>query len=58
MKRVAVLIAVLLCAMPAFAQTAEEIISRMEEVMGNHEKDGIVMTIDIKITILGTTSSR
>ena len=58
MKRVAVLIAVLLCAMPAFAQTAEEIISRMEEVMGNHEKDGIVMTIDIKIPILGTTSSR
>ena len=36
------------------AQTAPEIISRMEAEMNAHEKDGIIMTIDTKIPVLGT----
>ena len=40
----------------AVAQTAPEIISRMEAEMNTHEKEGIVMTIDTKIPILGTVT--
>ena len=42
----------------ALAQTPQEIVSRMEEAMEKHEKEGIVMTMDIKIPILGTMSTK
>lgn len=58
MKRFIALLAACVLAVAAFAQTPEEIIDRMEEVMGNLEVEGIVMTMDIKIPILGTMSSK
>ena len=43
----------------AVAQTPQEIISRMEAEMGKHdESEGFVMTMDMKIIIVGTISSR
>lgn len=42
----------------ALAQTPQEIVSRMEEAMEKHEKEGLVMTMDIKIPILGTMSTK
>ena len=52
------MVAALLLSVMAFAQTPKEIVSRMEEAMEKHEKAGLVMTMDIKIPILGTMSTK
>lgn len=57
MKRIFILAAALLVAASAFAQTPDEIISRMESVIAGKQKDGVVMTMDMKIPIVGTISS-
>ena len=41
----------------AFAQTAEEIIARMEETMDKGQEKGLVMTMDMKIPLLGSFST-
>lgn len=58
MKRVLALLSAMFFALAAFAQTAEEIVSKMEAEMAGHENDGIAMTVDLKMFILGTVSSR
>ena len=59
MKKLLSIIAFIAFAAVAVAQTPEEIISRMEAEMGKHdESEGISMTMDIKIIIVGTISSR
>lgn len=58
MKRMVFTLAALMMSVMAFAQTPEEIVSRMEEAMEKHEKEGIVMTMDVKIPILGTMSTK
>lgn len=58
MKRLSAIICAFAAAFTAFAQTPEEIISRMEEAMNKNEKDGLVMTMDIKMPILGTISTK
>ena len=59
MKRIFVLLTACLLAVAAYAQTAEEIIAKMEEVMGQvGEENGFRMTMDIKIPILGTMSTK
>ena len=45
-------------AVAALAQTPEEIVSRMEAEMDKHENDGIIMTVDVKIPILGTMTTK
>ena len=58
MKRIFAVLTACLLAVAAYAQTAEEIIAKMEEVMGQvGEENGFRMTMDIKIPILGTMSS-
>jgi outer membrane lipoprotein-sorting protein len=52
------MVAALLLSVMALAQTPKEIVSRMEEAMEKHEKEGLVMTMDIKIPILGTMSTK
>ena len=42
----------------AWAQTPEEILAKMSEVMDEKEKDGMAMTMDMKIPIMGTMSMR
>ena len=58
MKRILTFLAVMAFASTAFAQTAEEIIARMDEVMEQvGEENGLRMTMDLKIPILGTMST-
>lgn len=52
------LAALLLFAVAGSAQTAREIISRMEEEMGRHGDEGLIMTAETKIPILGTMKVR
>ena len=58
MKRFIALLAACALVLTAFAQTPEEIIDKMEETMSALEVDGIVMSMDIKIPILGTMTSK
>ena len=57
MKKLLTLFAVLTFALASFAQTPEEIANKMSEVMDNLEDNGLRMTMDIKIPILGTMST-
>ena len=42
----------------AFAQTPEEIISRMKAIWEEHQNEGIIMTLDTKMPLLGTITMR
>lgn len=57
MKKVFTLFAALLTATALFAQTAEEIVARMDEVTDQFEAEGFSMIMDMKIPILGTFST-
>ena len=58
MKKIFSVILGCLLATAAFGQTAQEIVARMDEVMSQHdEKEGLVMTMDMKLPILGTIST-
>ena len=58
MKRTVVFLAAFLFAATAFAQTPEEILTRMEEEMDRHENEGIYMTVDVKVPVIGTMTTR
>lgn len=58
MKKILAFAACLLTAVVAWAQTPAEIVSRMDEEMNKHESEGIIMTMEIKIPLLGTVSSQ
>ena len=58
MKKIITILAAMALTLTAFAQTAEEIVARMDEVMSQLGEDsGMRMTMDIKIPILGTMST-
>ena len=58
MKRIICLFCIFVSSVAALAQTPEEIISKMDEVMAARMGDGVAMTVDIKIPLLGSVSSR
>ena len=59
MRKIFTFIAAMALALAAFAQTPEEIVARMEDEMSKREVDGgFVMTMDLKIPILGTMTSK
>ena len=58
MNKLLSFIALAFIAVSSFAQTPVQILSRMEEEMTVHEPEGIVMTIDVKIPILGVMTSK
>ena len=59
MKRLLSIIFFVAMTAVAVAQTPQEIVSRMEAEMNKHdESEGIAMTMDVKIIIIGTISSR
>lgn len=59
MKKVIItLFAALITATALFAQTAEEIVARMDEEMATFDKDGFSMVMDMKIPIMGTFSTQ
>ena len=57
MKKILAFLALSLMAPAAFAQSTEEIFSRMDEAMEKHVDDGVYMIVDLKIPIVGTTST-
>ena len=58
MKRILALLTAFVLAAAAYAQTAEEIIAKMDEAMSQvGEENGFRMTMDMKIPILGTMST-
>ena len=57
-KLVLAFMAVLVSVVAAVAQTPKEIVDRMEATMNAHEKEGVIMTVDLKLLILGTTTSK
>lgn len=59
MKKLIAIIGFIAMATVAMAQSAEEIVSRMDAEMSKHdESEGIIMTMDIKMIIIGTMSSK
>ena len=40
------------------AQTPKEILSRMDAEMDKHDKEGLIMTVDAKVPILGTMTTK
>ncbi len=56
MKKLVNFVCFLLMTVVAPAQTPEEILTRMEEEMSKHEKEGLIMTVDTKMPIVGTMS--
>ena len=58
MKRILSLLTAFVLDVAAYAQTADEIIAKMEEAMSQvGEENGLRMTLDMKIPILGTMST-
>ena len=58
MKRIFALLLTLACSIPSLAQTAEEIVARMDQEMNKADKEKVAFTMEMKIPILGTMSSR
>lgn len=59
MKRLLAIISFIALATTAMAQTAEEIVSRMNaEISKHNESEGFAITMDMKIILVGTISSR
>ena len=53
-----ILVTLVLSSVSVFAQTPDEIIAQMDQVMEKHEaKDGFAMVMEMKIPILGTFAS-
>ena len=58
MKKVLVLVVTaMMSVMTLFAQSTEEIISRMDAELEKHRNEGLVMTMDIKILLVGNIST-
>ena len=58
MKRAFTFLCALALAAAALAQTPQAILSRMEDFMKQHDKDGLMMYVDVKVPIIGTMSTR
>lgn len=58
MKRIISLIVSILCSAAVFAQTAEEIVSRMDKVFEQHQDGGLYMIVDAKVPVLGKISTK
>ena len=58
MKKLACFVSLLLTAAAVLAQTPHQILTRMEEEMGKHQGEGMAITVDLKMPVLGTISTR
>lgn len=54
MKKLLGILIGLCVAVSALAQTAEQILTKMDEQMTQHESEGVIMTVETKIPIIGT----
>lgn len=57
MKRIAAILTLIILSISAFAQSAEEIVSRMEKNLEGAVTKGIAMTADVKVPIIGTMTT-
>ena len=58
MKRILSFLVAFFGAVAAFAQTPEEILARMEQVMESYKDKGLYMVLEMKIPIIGTASTQ
>jgi len=58
MKKTLSLFCALLWAMTAFAQTGLEIVEKMNQMMSDRKADGLCVSVDVKIPIVGTVVTR
>lgn len=58
MKKTLCLLCALAWAMTAFAQTGLEIVNRMNQRITDRKSEGIGMSVDVKIPILGTVTTK
>lgn len=58
MKKVFCFFTCLALSVAARAQSAEEILEKMDEVFGQYENSGIAMTVQTKIPILGSVTMK
>lgn len=58
MKKLALAFAAILVALSAWAQTPEEILEKMDRVMERGDTEGMIMTMTMKIPIIGAVPSR
>lgn len=58
MKKILFSLLVMAFSAVAYAQTAQEIVARMDEVMSQYNRDALAMTMDMKMPLVGTISSR
>lgn len=58
MKKILSIITFIISATIAMAQTPQQIVSQMEAELNKHEKEGVIMDIDMKIPISGTVTTR
>lgn len=58
MKKVFCFFTCLALSVAAMAQSAEEILEKMDEVFGQYENSGIAMTVQTKIPILGSVTMK
>ena len=58
MKKIFCIIACLALSVAAMAQSAEEVLDKMDEVFSRYEKDGIAMAVQTKIPILGSITMK
>lgn len=57
MKKVLTLLFGIFMATAAMGQTAEEIVNKMDEVLNQDHSQGLIMTMDMKIPLLGSFST-
>ena len=57
MKKAFTLIVALIVAVSAYAQTAQEIVERMDAAMAGHESEGMTMVMEMKMFLIGTVST-
>jgi hypothetical protein len=58
MNRFFTTIVLALLSVAAFAQTPKEIITRMKAIWEEHQNEGVIMTVDTKMPILGTITMK
>ena len=58
MRKIACILSFLILSLTVWAQTAEEILQRVDQIMTEGEKQGISMTVETKVPILGKMSMK
>lgn len=58
MKRFLCFLACLVLSVAAMAQTAEVILERMDDIFSQHENEGVAMTVQTKVPIVGTVTMK